>query len=91
MANDTTVTDVKKASKEEIEEALKLLAKVREQKAKEKAKLSDPAYKAKIAAADLSRRVKNDLWLKKAVNAGIPAPTEAEIEAEINVRKALKG
>jgi hypothetical protein len=83
--------DVKKASREEIEEALKLLAKVREQKAKEKAKMSDPAYKAKVAATDLVRRVKNELWLKKAVNAGVPAPSDAEVDKEIAARKALKG
>jgi len=75
--------DVNSVTQEEIQKALQLLAKQKEQRSKQAERVkNDPEAKAKAAARALRLRVKSTLLVKKAVAAGISV-SDAEIDAHI--------
>lgn len=78
------MADVKtKASEQEVQEALALLRKTKEQRAKQAAKLkSNPELKAKAAENSKKRRIKDVLLLRKAHAAGITV-SDSEVANEI--------
>lgn len=72
-----------KPTQEEINEALALLKRTKEQRAKQREKQkNNPELKAKQAERSLRMRVKNSLLVKKATDAGISV-TDKEIDAFI--------
>jgi FKBP-type peptidyl-prolyl cis-trans isomerase (trigger factor) len=75
--------ETNKASQEDIQAALALLAKTREQRAKQREKMkSDPVAKAKAEERAKRLRVKNSVLVRKALAAGIVV-TEDEIQKEL--------
>ncbi|MBT9175617.1 MAG: hypothetical protein DDT22_01301 [candidate division WS2 bacterium] len=82
------MADKVKATEAEIQEALTLLAKVKQQRAKQKERFkNDPALQAKMRAKGVRNRIAMLLTLKKAAAAGIVV-SAGEIDAEIAKRKA---
>jgi histidinol dehydrogenase len=71
--------DLRQLTKEEQERAIALLQREKDNKAKEKARMADPAYKAKVKEAGQRASAKNALMLGKAVAAGITV-TKEEID-----------
>ena len=78
------MADVKvKASQEEIDEALSLLRRTKEQRAKQRDRVkNDPSLKAKQKERQLTQRARRNIIEKKAMASGITA-TPAEIAAEV--------
>lgn len=76
-------------TQEDFDRAMKLLEQNKVQKEKEKVKLSDPAYKAKLSADDKRRRAITALQVEYAVSAGFKASEEA-IAAKLAVMSTRK-
>jgi hypothetical protein len=74
--------DLRQLSKEEQERAIALLQREKETKAKEKARMADPAYKAKVQEASKRATAKTSILVAKAIAAGITVTPE-EIDAHI--------
>ena len=76
-------------SQEDIQKGLAMLAKAKDQKAKDKVKMQDPAYKAKMQKAGQKALAYQRLMIAKAKKAGITVTTE-EIEADLAAKAAAK-
>lgn len=75
------------ASQEEIAKALELLRKTRDQRTKQLERMkNDPVAKAKAADRAKRVRIKAQLLVKKAMQAGITV-TEAELDAAMKASK----
>ena len=73
------MADPKKASPEEIKEALELLERTKAQRAKQRDKVkNNPELKVKQAEASKRRRIKDQILIAKALKAGIQV-TDAEV------------
>lgn len=80
--------DMNQLSKEDKERALALLLREKEKKAKEKARMSDPAYKEKVQAAAKRSAARQTILIAKAKAQGIVV-TDAEVDDYI--AKKAKG
>jgi len=76
------MADLKQLTREEQERALALLLREKENKAKEKARMADPAYKAKMQESSKRATAKTAILVSKAIAAGITV-TPAEIDAYV--------
>jgi len=77
--------DVTKLSKEDRERALVLLEREKAMKAKDKARMADPVYRAKVAEASKKATARMALTLQKAKAAGITV-SDAEVETYLKNR-----
>lgn len=73
------MANINELSKEDKERALMLLQREKENKAKEKIRMSDPAYKAKMQEASKRATARTNLFVAKAKAQGITV-TDAEID-----------
>ena len=83
------MADFDKMSKEDRERAAMLLQRERDMKAKERAKMADPAYKAKMQYASKVATTKTNLILAKAKAAGIVV-TDKEVAAALAAKGVKK-
>ena len=73
------MANMNELSKEDKERALALLLREKENKAKEKARMSDPTYKAKVQEASRKATAKTAILVAKAKAAGITV-TDKEVD-----------
>jgi len=83
------MADFSKMTDADRERAAMLLQKEKEQKAKEKARMSDPVYKAKITYAGKVASMRTTLILAKAKAANIVV-TDKEVEAALAAKGVKK-